>query len=167
MLDSIAKVFKILNSDSNPWQIAFACALGFIVGISPFWSPHNLVFILLAFVLRIHLASFWITVACFAAIAYGLDPYSDQIGALLLNHPQLVSTWTELYQSDFWRFTRFNHTITLGSLVIGVVGLIPVAVFFRLLVGLYRSTLLNWVSRLKIMQVLKASKLYEKYQALQ
>ncbi len=166
MIDLLAKIFKALNSDSNPWQIAFAVGLGFIMGMSPFWSPHNLIVLLAAFIFRIHLATFWIAVAGFSGIAYMVDPYADNLGYQILTHSDLQQTWTALYQSDFWRFTKFNHTVTLGMLVISIVAFIPVVVFFRILVSQYRAHILTWFNRLKIMQLLKASKVYEKYQSL-
>jgi uncharacterized protein (TIGR03546 family) len=74
--------------------------------------------------------------------------------------------WTDLYQSDFWRATRFNNTLLLGSLVIALIAFIPLLLLSRWLISAYRHKLMVWVDKLKITKVLKASKFYKVYQAL-
>jgi len=160
MIDLISKFVEALNSDAGPWSIAFAMGLGMIMGLTPFWSAHNLIILLFAFVFRIHLASFWLGVAAFSGFAYMLDPVMIGLGETLLAHEALVPTWTQLYQSDFWRFTRFNNTMTLGSLAFAIIAFIPVVIFFRLFVTQYRDHIMDWVNRMKLVQMLKTSRLF-------
>ncbi|TXR53112.1 TIGR03546 family protein [Reinekea thalattae] len=166
MIDQFLKLFKALNSDANPWQMAFAAAFGLVIGFTPLWSPHNLLVLLLAFIFRVHLASFFVFWLLFSALAYLLDPWFDQIGYSLLTQVQLTDFWTTLYQNDFWRVLRFNHTITLGSFVVSVIAFLPLAVILRLSIIRYRGAVMPWVEKLKVVQLLKGSKLYELYQRL-
>lgn len=164
MITPILKLFKALNSEVGPWQIAFAGALSLIIGFTPLWSPHNLIVLLVAFVFRVHLATFFVFWGVFSALAYLLDPWFHSVGMSLLTNPDLQSLWTGLYQSDVWQATRFNHSITLGSLLISVVAFLPAAVLFRLGIIQYRAYMLPYIDKLKIVQLLKGSKFYELYE---
>jgi uncharacterized protein (TIGR03546 family) len=68
-----------------------------------------------------------------------------------------------MYQNDFWLVTHFNHTITLGSLVVTLFAFVPTLIIFRLGVVQYRAYMLPIISKLKVVQLLKSSKLYQLY----
>lgn len=166
MLTQILKLFKALNSEVGPWQIAVAGGLALIVGLTPLWSVHNLLVLLLVFVLRVHLATFFVFWAIFTGFAYLLDPWFDQLGYQMLTLEAMEGFWTALYQSDWWQVTRFNHTITLGGLVVSLVLFVPAVLLFRVAVVRYRAKLMPLMNRLKVVQALKASRVYELYQKL-
>ena len=166
MLTMLAKLLKALNSESAPWQVALAFSMSLIVALTPMFSLHNLLVLLLAFVIRVNLSAFFLGVAAFSLLAMVIDPLSIQLGASLLAQPGFQDFWTELYQSDFWRMTAFNHTLVLGGLLLSLLAFIPVFVLSRLLIVMYRQRLLNWISRLKVVQVLKAGKFYNLYKSL-
>lgn len=166
MLTMLAKLLKALNSESAPWQVALAFSMSLIVALTPMFSLHNLLVLLLAFVIRVNLSAFFLGVAAFSLLAMVIDPLSIQLGASLLAQPGFQDFWTELYQSDFWRMTAFNHTLVLGGLLLSLLAFIPVFVLSRLLIVMYRQRLLNWISRLKVVQVLKAGKFYSLYKSL-
>lgn len=166
MLTMLAKLLKALNSESAPGQIALAFALAVIVGLTPLMSFHNVIVLLLAFILRINLSAFFLGVAFFSGLGYLIDPYSVKLGESLLQNPDLVPTWTELYQNDWWRMTAFNNTLTLGGLLLSLVAFIPVFIISRILVNIYRDKLLAWFEKLKISKILKASKFYGLYKSL-
>ncbi|MFQ3231527.1 TIGR03546 family protein [Reinekea sp.] len=163
MIDMVLKVFKALNSAVGPWQLAFAAALAMIIGLTPLWSVHNAIILLLAFILRVHISTFFVFWAVFSGLAYLLDPWFHQLGMAWLSNPSLTPFWTDLYQSQWWQVAHFNHSITLGSLAVSLVLFFPVAVLFRLSINKYRERMLPWVDKLKVVQVLKGSKLYDLY----
>ncbi|MDX1342919.1 MAG: TIGR03546 family protein [Reinekea sp.] len=164
MIDPVLKLLKALNSEVGPWQIAFAGALSMVIGLTPLWSAHNVIILLFAFVFRVHLATFFVFWGVFSGVAYLLDPWFHEIGLTLLNKDSLQGMWTGLYQNDFWLVTHFNHTITLGSLLVTVVAFFPTAVLFRLGIIQYRAHMLPFINKLKIVQVLKGSKFYQLYE---
>lgn len=166
MLSMLAKLLKALNSEAQPGQIALALALALIVALTPTFSLHNLLILLLALVLRTNLSAFFVGFAGFSAIAWFADPYLAGLGETLMTHPALQETWTALYQNDFWRMTAFNHTLVLGGLVAGLVAFVPVLLLSRWLVVQYRERLLAWVNRFRVAQLLKGSKFYRLYQSL-
>lgn len=166
MLGMLAKLLKALNSESAPGQIALAFALALIIGLTPLTSLHNLLVLFLAFVIRINLSAFFLGIAFFSGLAYLIDPLSVSIGESLLTNPDLQESLTALYQSDFWRATKFNHTLTLGGLLVSLALFIPVLVLSRLLIIGYREKFMAWVEKLKVTKLLKASKFYKLYTAM-
>ena len=166
MLDTLAKLLKALNSESAPGQIAVAFSLSLIVAMTPTFSVHNLFILLLALVLRINFSAFIVGFAGFSLIAWFADRYAARLGESLLTNPGLQDTWTALYQNDFWRLTAFNHSLVLGGLVISLLAFVPVFLLTRVLINLYRQRVISWVNRLRVVQVVKASKFYSLYQSL-
>lgn len=166
MLSMLAKLLKALNSEASPSQIALAVALALMVAMTPLFSLHNALILLLALVLRINLSAFFLALAGWSALALLTDPLTAQLGESLLTAPALQEFWTHLYQSDGWRMTGFHHTLVLGGLVLSLLAFVPVFLLARMLIVQYRERLLSWVNRLRIMQLLKGSKFYRLYQAL-
>lgn len=167
MLDILAKLLKALNAEGSPTQISLGFAAGLIIGLTPLWSLHNVVLLFLVFLFRINLSAFFLSWAVFSAIAYLADPVMSTIGASLLASPALNGLWTSMYNQDFWRLSHFNNTLTLGSLVCSVVLAVPLVFISNFIVKHYRAHILTWVRKTKIMQILKASRFYRLYEALQ
>jgi uncharacterized protein (TIGR03546 family) len=163
MIKMLLKLFKALNSNASPWQLAFAIAFGLIVGLSPFYSLHNLLILLIVCVVRINMSAFFLSIIFFTGVAYMVDSQAIKLGESLLTNPEYYSFWTQLYQNDIWRLTHFNHTLTLGSLVISLILFIPVAVLSKFLITTYRQQFMAWVSRLKVVEMLKTNKLFAIY----
>ena len=166
MLRMTIKVLRVLNSEAHPAQICGALVLGMIIGLTPLWRFHNLLILVLAFGLRINLSTFFLSWGLFSGIGYLFDPYFDQLGGYLLTQPGLTSFWTGLYQSELWRLTRFNHTITLGSLIVSLLLIAPLYWFSHRIVVAYRQHIMQWVMRTRLMRLLMASRLYKAYQTL-
>ena len=163
MISMILKLIKALNSDIGPWQIALAGALAMVIGLTPLWSVHNLVILLLAFVLRVHLASFFLFWALFTGLAYLLDPWFHQIGLYWLTQASLNGFWTNLYQQDIWQVLHFNRSITLGSLIVTLLAFVPTVLLLRWAITRYRASLMPWLNKLKLVQLLKGSRWYQLY----
>ena len=81
MLTIIAKIFKTLNSETDPFQISLALCFSMIAGLTPLWSLHNIVVLLLTLILRVNLATFLLGWAGFSGIAYLLDPLFHTSGS--------------------------------------------------------------------------------------
>ncbi|MGD8571801.1 MAG: TIGR03546 family protein [Gammaproteobacteria bacterium] len=163
MLDSIAKLIKVLNAEGSPTQISLGFAAGLIVGLTPLWSLHNLVLVFLVFLFRVNLSAFLLSWVFFSGIAYLADPAMDQLGAALLSSQALQDIWTSMYNQTLWRITHFNNTLTLGSFVAAVVIAIPMIFISNFIIHKYRLHILAWVRKTRIAQVLKASRLYRVY----
>lgn len=166
MLSQLAKLLKALNAETSPWQLSLAFVLGMIMGFTPLVSLHNLLILLLAFILRINFSGFLLSFGLFTGFAYLLDPLFIRIGESLLLDPSLKGFWTGLYNNDIWRVTHFNNTLTLGSLVASLLFSLPLFFLSRWLIIKYRAHILTWVRQTKLVQVIKASEFFRVYQSL-
>jgi uncharacterized protein (TIGR03546 family) len=163
MLNELIKLIKVLNANENPAQLAGAIVLAMIFALTPFWSLHNIIVVLLICILRINLFTFFFSFALWSGIAWLLDPYSASLGETLLLSESLNEFWTGLYQSDFWRLAHFNNTLTIGSLLLSCSLVLPVYFISVWLISRYRDTFLAWLNRLGIVKGLKASSWYQKF----
>ncbi|WP_185236700.1 TIGR03546 family protein [Teredinibacter franksiae] len=162
----LVKFFKIISSETNPWQIAFAIMLGMIVGITPLYRLHNLIILFIVLFFRVNIASFVLAVALFSGLAMLFDPLLIGVGESLLSAPSAQALWQSLYSSGLGRLTQFNHTLTMGSLVVSLVVAPVVLVLSKLLIVQYRERFLSAISKWKIVQMLRASTLVQRMTGL-
>ncbi|MCW5781851.1 MAG: TIGR03546 family protein [Nitrospirales bacterium] len=166
MIKLLAKLLRVLNSETDPGQISLGLCFAMIVGLTPLVSLHNLFVLLLVFILRVNLSAFLLGLALFTGIAFLLDPLFHLLGLAVLTAPSLADLWTSLYQSVWWRLEHFNNSIVMGSLVFSVALFVPVLLLSNLLIRRYRQHVMVWVQKSRIMQMFKASKLYQTYETL-
>lgn len=156
----------MLNANVDPSQIAAGLALGMMLGFTPLWSLHNLLVLFFICILRINTSAILLSFALFSGLAYLLDPVFIQVGEWVLTYPDLAPLWTSLYQQDLWRLAHFNHTLTMGSLVVSLILLLPLFFIGKLLIIKYREKLLAWVMKSRLVQTLKATKWFRHAQHL-
>lgn len=167
ILKLLAKMVKVLRSEAAPEQIAGGFILGMIPGLTPFWSLHNVVVLLLIILLRVNVAAALFALAVFSALAYPLDPLFNQLGySVLVNLPMLHGLWTALYSMPIIAFANLNNTIVMGSLISSLVFLWPVYVLSKSGVVLYREKVDKKIQRWKIIKIVKSSKIYTFYMKL-
>ncbi len=158
MLKIIARILKVLNSETAPAQIAAAVILALFMGLSPLGAPHNLFLLLLVLMLRVNLSLFIVSFAFFSGVAWLIDPWAHSMGLALLQADALQGLWTAMYNNGFWRFLGFNNTLTLGTTVSALVLAVPL--FFGVTWGVrnYREHVLDYVRQSRIMLALKGNK---------
>ncbi len=133
-LEILAKIFKILRSDDSPNQIALGFALGMILGLTPFWTLHNMLVILILIVFNVNLGSALFAFALFSGLAYLLDPVFHSFGYfLLVDVHGLHGLWTALYQFPIIALSRYNNTVVMGSFVISLILFLPIFFFINFL----------------------------------
>lgn len=164
MITSIAKLLKVLNSESEPGQISLAFGFSLVAGFLPFFSLPSLLVWLLVLVLRANISAFLLGAAFFSLVAFALDPLFHIVGLSLLTAGALEGLWTALYNSAFWRIQKFNNTVVMGSFISALVLILPLYFLSNLLIRRYRDHVLAWVRKLKIVQSLKATSFYNIYQ---
>lgn len=166
MLTLLAKLFKALNSESSPRQIALAIALGMIIGLSPTLSFHNLIVLFIAFIVRVNLSAFFVALAGFSLLALGLSPVFASVGDSLLTNPGLADLWQSFYQSNILKLAHFHNTLTLGSLFSALILFIPMVFISQYLIKRYRHHVKTFIEKFKIIQALKGSRFYRVYLSL-
>lgn len=164
-LKLIRKFIKVLNSNASPTQIAMGIAFGSLIGFLPFFSLLSLCVFFLILMLNVNISAAFLSIALFSIVSFPLDPIAHKIGyQLLAKTDALIPLWTSLYNMPLVPFTRFNNSIVLGSLVIGIVLFIPVFIIFKRFVIKYRTSWQGRLDKIKIFKMLGISKLYSWYQ---
>lgn len=164
MLTMLAKLLKVLNSESDPAQIALAFSFSLVSGFLVFFSPLNLIVLLAVFLLRVNLSAYFLGAAFFSLVAYLLDPLFHLIGLKVLTAAPLDPLWTALYNSTAGRLQRFNNSIVMGGLLFAVLAFVPLFLLSNALIRKYREQVLIWVQRTRLMKLFMASRLYSIYQ---
>ncbi len=166
MLKLIAKLLKVLNSETEPGQLSLAFCFAMVAGLTPLLSLHNILVLFLVCILRANLSAFLLGVFTFSGITYLLEPFFDQIGSVLLTTATLKPFWTSLYNITLFRLANFNNSIVMGSLTFSLILFVPMYFLFNLLIRRYRDHLLRWVEKSRLMKLFMASKLYRVYKTV-
>lgn len=156
-MDLFLKLFKALNANQYPGQIALSFVLGMIAGLTPLFFPHNLITLALVFFLRVNVSALIFAFVFFSGLAYLLDPVFHSIGLWMLQQPSLTPMFTDMYNNAFWRLMHFNNTIVLGSVVTSYLLSIPAFFIFRAMTITYRHRFLAWATKFKIVQWLSGT----------
>jgi uncharacterized protein (TIGR03546 family) len=162
----IAKFMKVLNSNSEPGEISLGFILAMIAGLTPLWSPHNILVLLLVLVLRANLSAFILGLGLFSGVSYVLDPLFHRIGLAALTAAPLNDLWTSLYNSGIWRLERFNNSVVMGSLLASLALCAPSFFLSNWLIRRYRRHVLAWVMKTRFMQMMAASRFYGLYRSV-
>jgi uncharacterized protein (TIGR03546 family) len=158
-LKILGRFFKALASHASPSGLAWGFALGAIPGLTPLGRLHNLAILACVMIFRINGSAALLSFGLYSLFAWMLDPLFHETGLALLNAKFLYPMWTALYNSPIAPLTGFNHTITLGSLVVALILLVPNYFLFRWAVRSYRTRWQPVVEKWKIVQILKGSRI--------
>ena len=153
----LLKLFKALNANQHPGQIALSFVLGMILGLTPLFFAHTLLTLALIFILRINLSAVIASFIVFSGFAYLLDPVFNQVGLRVLHSPALEPLFTNLYNNGFWRLMHFNNSIVLGSVLVASLLSVPAFFAFLIFVRSYRQRFLVWVEQWALVKWLKRS----------
>ncbi|MBI4060613.1 MAG: TIGR03546 family protein [Elusimicrobia bacterium] len=157
-------LFASLHGGSDPRHLAGGFALGAALGLIPKGNLFAAAFLLLFFALRLNKGMALMSAAFFTPIGYWADGLAHRLGLALLGADALRGVWTALYDLPIVPLTRFNNTVVLGNLVLGLVLFAPLYVSFLRFVAWYNATWAVRVERLKLVQALKSMAWYRTYQ---
>ena len=166
MIANIAALFRALNSNAKPSEIANAFCFGLILGFMP---KNNLLWYLLVVLflfMRINKGAYLIAMALGSLVSPLLDPLFDRVGYAVLTFAPFEPIFSYLLAVPFVGFTRFNNTIVCGSLVCGIVCYVPLFLFAIVLIKKWRTVIAGALKNGKIGKALGAlpiiSKITEK-----
>jgi uncharacterized protein (TIGR03546 family) len=164
ILKFLQQMFRALNSDGTPGQVGMGMAIGLAFGLTPLLSLHNLVILAVAMLTTVSFPGVMLGWAIGIPLGFALDPLFDRIGMAILMSGAAAPFFTWIVNTPVVALSGLNNSITLGSLVVWFVLLLPAFVLFRTLVTRYRAHVLAYVQRLRVVQVLKSSKLWSVYE---
>jgi uncharacterized protein (TIGR03546 family) len=163
-LKHIRNFITILNSNASPAQVSWGIALGAIVGIMPFKTLLSFFLFLIILLLNVNWSAAMLAIAVFSIISIPLDILSHAIGyALLSKVDALLPLWTRLYNLPIVPFTRFNNSVVLGGLVLGIILIAPNYLIFKRLIVIYRERLQGKVQQSRLFKTLGLTKFFEWY----
>jgi len=163
-LKYIQSLFKTLNADVSPNEIAAGFMLGAMIGFIPKFNLLALLLWVIVLMVRVNFGMATAAVVIFSIVGSITDPLAERMGFWLLTGvPALQGFWSFLYNTPIIPFTSFNNTLVIGNLALGLLLAIPVFLGARHFVMAYRSHLKARIMKWRIMQILQASKLYNLY----
>ncbi len=166
ILKYISKLLKALASEASPAQIAGGFILGMIIGLTPIFSFHNLIILLLIIVIKVNVGMAFLAFLIFSGIAYLADPAFHSFGTWLLENGSLQSIWITMYDIEWLAMTRFYNTVVIGSFVIALILSIPMFPGVVVFVKKYREHILERMQKWKVVKALKGTKLYSIYETV-
>jgi len=158
MIRQAIKLFLLLNSETSAWQLALGASFGMILGFTPFLSLHNLVVVFLLLALRVNISFALLFWGICSGFAYLLDNQFHQLGWSILNAPALIDLFSAMYNHPLWRWTKFNNTVVIGSLLASLLLFFPLAAALKWAIVRYRLRWQARVEKLRVVQALKASR---------
>jgi len=163
----LRKLIKIINENATPGQIGGGVALGAMVGLIPGLNLLSFGLLLVLFLVNVNLSTAFMAIALFKVVGYIVDPLAHDVGLFVLTKVSFLTTfWTTLYNIPFVPFTRFNNTVVMGNLVVGLLLFFPIFLATKKGIVLYRERWRDKVAQWKIIRVIKASKVYGWYQKI-
>ena len=154
MFGSLTKLLKAIQSEAGPWQLSWGFGLGMMLGLTPFWVLSFLV-LLLILILRVNVATAMAGWALFALVSLLSNPVAHYLGEWLLLHAGLQEFWTALYQYRLWQILRLHNTLMLGSWLLVMALLVPVAIAAHAAIPPIRTHI---IPRLQKYHLLRTSK---------
>ncbi|MFQ5751046.1 MAG: TIGR03546 family protein [bacterium] len=163
-LKFVSKFIKVLRSGESPPLIAGGFTLGFVVGLTPFWTLQNVVILVIAILTKINLAAVFFSVFLFSFVAYLFDPIFHDLGFLVLTKIESIKAlWTAIYNWPIAPFTRFYNTVVMGSLLTALVLAVPIYLLTKNGIIAYRKSWAEKFEKSKIVKVIKGSTLFKWY----
>lgn len=164
MLNFIFSFLAAINANDSKHQMSFGFAFGAIIGLTPTASLHNLIVLLLAYLLNVNLSVMVVAGLLYKIIGIVISKYSHILGYyLLVTRHDLFDFWTTLYNLPIVPWTHFYNTVVLGSFVISLVLFFPNYLFFRSFLFLYRKYVRDRLAQLQLFKAISASSLYQTY----
>jgi uncharacterized protein (TIGR03546 family) len=155
-LKLLKQIIVIFQTDISPNQVAWGFALGAILGLVPNMFMKLILFIVIM-MFRVNVSAAFLAWAVYEILSFALDPLLDIIGFYVLNISSLNAFYTWLYNLPVVPFTKFNNTVVMGSLVVGIILIIPNMIIAKKLLVYYRTHLRDKVSKWKIVKILSAT----------
>jgi len=163
-LKYIQSLFKTLNQDVSPNEIAAGVMLGAMMGLLPKFNLLSLFIWVCILMFRVNFGMATASIVIFAIVGSITDPLAERMGFYLLTGvPALQGLWVTLYNTPIIPFSSFNNTLVMGNLALGLIIAIPVFFGARRFVVDYRTHLKAKIMQWRVMQALQASKIYDLY----
>ncbi|HAN04414.1 MAG TPA: hypothetical protein DCQ25_04000 [Elusimicrobia bacterium] len=162
-LGILRQFIKGLTSDTDPRQIGWGIAIGFVIGLIPKGNLTAQLLLVLLMALKVNIPMGLIAMFLVSFVNPLADKLTDPLGYALLTAEPLAPLWTALYNMPVMPWTGFNNTVLLGGLLAGLVLFVPVYFAGRAFGVYYNARLRDKVMNSKLVKSVKASILFDWY----
>ncbi|TWU43252.1 hypothetical protein Q31b_22900 [Novipirellula aureliae] len=132
-----SNVRKAIAGRQHPHQLAWAVALGALLGVVPHGNLVAVFLLIFLLSVRVNHAMAGLVTIGVSFIATRLDPSSHEVGQYVLTHPLIAPKISAAWELPLAPWTQLNNTVVMGSFIIGLAALLPIFVLtypvFRLL----------------------------------
>ncbi|QDS88871.1 hypothetical protein EC9_30660 [Rosistilla ulvae] len=132
----IQGVRKALAGRDKPEELAWAMALGVLLGVVPKGNLAALMLVFVVLILRVNHAMAAVTAVAVSFAAVLFDPFTHQLGQWVLEQPALQGFYAWSWQQPLIPWTDLNNTVVMGSLLFGLMTLFPT---YSLTLPLFRA----------------------------
>jgi len=145
---------KALVLEDNPRRLAFAMALGMVVGVVPKGNLTAVLLMLGILSLRVNLVAVFLSAILFSIFSATCDPICHLIGSGLLHASIFEPLWTFFFSLPFAEWTALNNTVVLGSLVLSIYLFYPTYLASYMAIEGFQPWIRVKIKRFKIIQLL-------------
>lgn len=135
-------------------QLAAGVVLGMMIGMLPMDCLLPYLFLLVLLLSRANLLTAIGAAVAFSWIGIGLTSIEHGIGQAVLTFGPLEPTWAWMIQQPIVPWTRFDNTVVMGSLILGLLACYPVYLVTKNGFTTYGSPLTQWACKFKLMRLL-------------
>ena len=150
----IARILAGLYSNRRPGEVAAAIACAVVLALMP---ANNLLWytlLILLFFVQVNQAVALVFIALLSPFSALVDPALHRVGYTILTIDSLHPFFTWLSNVPLMPFTRFNNSLVLGGLVVGLIAWIPVFLLSRILVMAFRLNVVPRIASSKPVQAI-------------
>ena len=166
MIREIAKLIRVLNSETAPINISLALCFGMVVGFTNMMSVHNLIILFIVLLFRVNLSAFLIGSILFKSLSFLLNGAFHKIGFALLTSELYWDIGTYLYNITFWKFDRVHNTVIAGGIVVAIIGFVPLLILLNFIIKKYRKHILKYARSTKLAKAIMSSDFYHYYKKI-
>ena len=133
--------YHTIRGIDSPGQLATGISIGMVIGLLPKDSLLPYCIIVLLLVTRANLLCAACAALVFSWLSPFLDPVSHTVGVSVLTFAPLEPVWALLIQMPVMPWTRFDNSIVMGSLVIGLLAAYPLYRISRHFIEVYGNAI--------------------------
>jgi uncharacterized protein (TIGR03546 family) len=152
VLKGIAQVLIAINANQRPGEVATGMALGFLLALIPMNNLLWFALFILTLFLKVNLGAELLALAVFKLIAPLFDPLLHAVGYTVLTTDALRGFFTYIYNIPILPLFRFNNSVVMGGLLIGLLMGVPLFFLFRWAVTVYRTKLRDRIANSRIVK---------------
>jgi uncharacterized protein (TIGR03546 family) len=155
MIGAIGKLIAGINGYQRPGEIAAGFACGLFLATLPGANLLWWVFFIAFALVKINKGAMLLTLLFFPPLMSLIDPLLHQLGYALLTWELLQPFYVWFAGVPLAALTRFNNSLVMGALALGLPLWILANILFRVFLKFYRSTIRDKFIRPKLVPWLK------------